>query len=41
MNKNATSVSNFGESGIKIKLTDDWVKSLLKRIGYVERKACM
>jgi len=40
MNKNATLVSKNGEGGIKIKLTDDWAKSLLKRMGYVKRKAC-
>ena len=40
MNKNATLVSKNGEGGIKVKLTDDWAKSLLKRMGYVKRKAC-
>ena len=40
MNKNATLVSKNGEGGIKVKLTDDLAKSLLKRMGYVKRKAC-
>jgi len=40
MNKNATLVSKNGESGIKVKLTEDWAKSLLKRMGYVKWKAC-
>ena len=40
MNKNATLVSKNGEGGIKVKLMDDWAKSLLKRMGYVKRKAC-
>ena len=40
MNKNATLVSKNGEGGVKAKLTDDWAKSLLKRMGYVKRKAC-
>ena len=40
MNKNATLVSKNGEGGIKVKLTDDWAKSLLKRMGYVKWKAC-
>ena len=40
MNKNATLVSKNGEGGVKVKLTDDWAKSLLKRMGYVKRKAC-
>ena len=30
MNKNVTLVSKNGEGGIKIKLTEDWAKSLLK-----------
>ena len=40
MNKNATLVSKNGEGGIKVKLTDDWAKLLLKRMGCVKRKAC-
>ena len=35
MNKNTTLVSKNGEGGIKVKLTDDWAKWLLKRMGYV------
>ena len=38
MNKNATLVSKNGEGGVKVKLTDDWAKLLLKRMGYVKRK---
>ena len=30
MNKNAALVSKNGEGGIKVKLTEDWAKSLLK-----------
>ena len=33
-------VSKNGEGGIKVKLMDDWAKSLLKRMGYVKWKAC-
>jgi len=40
MNKNATLLSNNGEGGVKIKLTDVWGKSLLKQMWYVKRKAC-
>ena len=40
MNKNAALVSKNGEGGIKVKLTEDWAKSLLKRMGYVKQKAC-
>ena len=40
MNKNASLMSKNGDGGIKVKLTDDWAKSLLKRMGYVKRKAC-
>ena len=36
MNKNATLVSKNGEGGFKVKLTEDWAKSLLKRMGYVK-----
>ena len=32
-------VSKNGESGVKVKLTDDWAKSLLKRMGYAMLKA--
>ena len=37
LNKNA---SLAPKDGIEVKLTDDWAKSLLKRMGYVKRKAC-
>jgi len=30
MNKNATLVSKNDEGGVKVKLTDDWAKSMLK-----------
>jgi len=33
-------VSKNDEGGVKVKLTDDWAKSLLKRMGYVKQKAC-
>jgi len=35
LNKNASLAS---KDGIEIKLTDDWAKSLLKRMGYIKRK---
>ena len=38
MNKNATLVSKNGEGGIKVKLTDDWAKSLLKRMAMLSGK---
>ena len=37
INKNTTLVSKNGEGGVK--LTDDWAKSLLKRMGYAMLKA--
>ena len=40
MNKNASLTAKNGDGGIKVKLTDDWAKSLFKRMGYVKRKAC-
>ena len=38
MNKNPDLLSSSGAGGIK--LTSDWAKSLLNRMGYVKRKAC-
>ena len=38
MNRNANFLSSGGDCGIK--LTSDWAKSLLNRMGYVKRKAC-
>ena len=38
MNRNADLLSSSGTGGIK--LTSDWAKSLLNRMGYVKRKAC-
>ena len=38
MNRNADLLSSSGAGGIK--LTSNWAKSLLNRMGYVKRKAC-
>ena len=38
MNRNGDFLSSSGTGGIK--LTSDWAKSLLNRMGYVKIKAC-